>query len=182
MRPLLLTLLGFFIGYLVFNRGCSAISPITKYDTVYKKSDTVVINKQTTRYKKGDDIYHERIVVDSVFINQPFDTAMVLANYLSVNVYKDTVQLVDSLGFLSIVDTITQNKLIGRQVDARVKEKVITNTISLREKPRNSIFLGLDYVLMQKPQISASYGGKNRVYYRVGYGGGLTIGVAYKIK
>jgi hypothetical protein len=100
---------------------------ITHVDTLYH--DTTI-----TKYKKGSDITYRVInnVHDSVQIH---DTISIVKDYLSAKEYTDTFRI-DTNNYVSIKDTISQNKIIGRSFEAKLKEKtiVITNDIYHPEK------------------------------------------------
>ena len=106
-------------------------------DTITIKTDTIINVKTLTKYKKGDSIPFKIIVQDSVLI-PVHDTIRIINDYLQVKAYSDTINL-DSNTFY-IQDTITQNKIIGREFKAKLKEKTIyiTNTI----KPKTELLIG----------------------------------------
>ncbi len=106
-------------------------------DTITIKTDTIINVKTLTKYKKGDSIPYEIIVQDSVLI-PVHDTIRIINDYLQVKAYSDTIKI-DSNTFY-IQDTITQNKIIGRGFEAKLQEKTIyiTNTI----KPKTELLIG----------------------------------------
>lgn len=101
------------------------------------KRETVVQTVTQTEYRPGETIYKEIPIYVEVPAN--VDTASILKNYFAVNVYKDTLRLKDSLGYVSVIDTITQNGIKGRYFDAHIN-KFETNTY-LREM-RTQLYLG----------------------------------------
>jgi hypothetical protein len=54
------------------------------------------------------------------------------------------LQLPDSLGTVSLIDTITQNKILGRTFNASVKQRVIKETTIVKELPKTKIFYGFE--------------------------------------
>ena len=102
---------------LLLQRSCSSnqdiIEPtiITKVET---KWDTITINKVEYVPK-----WIEKVVTvyenDTIIINTPIDTLEVLKEYYAKNVYVDKIVL-DSLGTVTITDTITQNKIFSRKI------------------------------------------------------------------
>ena len=80
-----------------------------KYELIKHEIDTVEVVKTKVVTKKGEDIYHETI--KEVTIPAIVDTQALLQDYFAKNIYKDTLQLPDSLGTVSLIDTITQNKM-----------------------------------------------------------------------
>ena len=107
-----------------------------KYEVI--KIDTVVKTIKKTFYRKGEDIYHDT----TIYINVPqdVDTNKILKNYFSLNVYIDSLKLPDSLGSITVTDTISQNKIVNRKYDTKLN-KVEINTY-LKELPTNQLYFG----------------------------------------
>lgn len=57
------------------------------------------------------------------------------------NVYNDTLKI-DSLGYVNVKDTVSENKLASRSYNFNIKERLITTTITQPYKPRNQVFVG----------------------------------------
>ena len=113
-----------------------------KYELIKHEIDTFEIVKTKIVTKKGEDIYHETI--KEVTIPAIVDTQALLHDYFTKNIYKDTLQLPDSLGIVSLIDTITQNKILGRTFNASVKQRVIKETTIVKELPKTKIFYGFE--------------------------------------
>jgi hypothetical protein len=111
-----------------------------KYELVKHEIDTFEIVKTKVVTKKGEDIYHETI--KEVIIPTIIDTQALLQDYFVKNIYKDTLQLPDSLGTVSLIDTITQNKILGRTFNASVKQRVIKETTIVKELPKTQVYYG----------------------------------------
>ena len=86
---------------------------ITKVETKY---DTITIDKKVYIPKWKTKIVTQ---VDSILVNTPIDTLEVLKDYYAKNVFVDEIQL-DSLGFVTITDTIWKNTLFNRQVSSDI--------------------------------------------------------------
>ena len=114
------------------------------YEVIKHEIDTVDIVKTKVVTKKGEDIYHETIVEKEVIIPAVIDTMALLKDYYSKVLYKDTLILPDSLGTVSVIDTITQNKILGRTFNASVKQRTIKETMIVKELPKTKIFYGLE--------------------------------------
>ena len=112
-------------------------SPKYSKDTITIKTDTIINVKTLTKYKKGDSIPYQIIVLDSVQI-PVHDTIRIVNEYSQVKAYSDTINL-DSNTFY-IQDTITQNKIIGRGFTAKLQEKTIYITKTL--KPKTEFLIG----------------------------------------
>jgi hypothetical protein len=115
-----------------------------KYEVIKHEIDTVDIVKTKVVTKKGEDIYHETIVEKEVLIPTVIDTAALLKDYYSKVLYKDVLVLPDSLGTVDVTDTISQNKILGRTFDAKVKERTIKETLIVKEPARNQVYYGLN--------------------------------------
>jgi hypothetical protein len=113
------------------------------YEVIKHDIDTVDIVKTKIVTKKGEDIYHETIVEKEVIIPTIVDTAALLKDFFAKNVYKDTLQLPDSLGTIAMIDTITQNKILGRTFNASVKQRTIKETMIVKELPKTQVYYGL---------------------------------------
>ena len=114
------------------------------YEVIKHEIDTVDIVKTKVVTKKGEDIYHETIVEKEVIIPAVIDTMALLKDYYSKVLYKDTLVLPDSLGTVSLLDTISQNKILGRTFNASVKQRTIKETMIVKELPKTKVFYGLE--------------------------------------
>jgi hypothetical protein len=111
------------------------------YEVIKHDIDTIDIVKTKVVTKKGEDIYHETI--KEVIIPTIVDTQALLQDFFAKNVYKDTLQLPDSLGTIAMIDTITQNKILGRTFNASVKQRTIKETMIVKELPKTQVYYGL---------------------------------------
>ena len=114
------------------------------YEVIKHEIDTIDIVKTKVVTKKGEDIYHETIVEKEVIIPAVIDTMALLKDYYSKVLYKDTLVLPDSLGTVSLIDTISQNKILGRTFNASVKQRTIKETTIVKELPKTKVFYGLE--------------------------------------
>ena len=143
------------------------------YEVIKHEIDTVDIIKTKIVTKKGEDIYHDTTIYVPTPIN--VDTLEVIKQYFSKNVYKDTLQLPDSLGFVTVQDTISKNKIEARKYTANVKQRTIKETLIVKELPKNHIYYGLNMSL-NKPDFVHSLGGslmlqtKTNKIYTIGIG------------
>jgi hypothetical protein len=113
------------------------------YEVIKHEIDTIDIVKTKVVTKKGEDIYHETIVEKEVVIPAVVDTMALLKDYYSKVLYKDTLVLPDSLGTVSLLDTISQNKIFGRTFNASVKQRTIKETMIVKELPKTQVYYGL---------------------------------------
>jgi hypothetical protein len=112
-----------------------------KYEVIKHDIDTFEVVKTKVVTKKGEDIYHETI--KEVIIPTIVDTQALLQDFFAKNIYKDTLQLPDSLGTIAMIDTITQNKILGRTFNASVKQRTIKETLIVKELPKTQVYYGL---------------------------------------
>lgn len=113
-----------------------------KYEVIKHDIDTFEVVKTKVVTKKGEDIYHETIVEKEVIIPAVVDTQALLKDYYSKVLYKDTLFLPDSLGTVALTDTITQNKILGRTFNAKVKQREIKETMIVKELPKTQVYYG----------------------------------------
>jgi hypothetical protein len=102
---------------------------ITKVET---KWDTVNIVKEVYVPKWKTRIVKE---IDSILVNIPIDTLEVLKDYYAKNVFVDEISL-DSLGIITVTDTIHKNIIWGRTVksDILIPTTIITEEIYLNNR------------------------------------------------
>lgn len=137
------------IGLLIFTKGCND-KDITKggttvvngrtYQNITQVIDTVYIPTKQTVYKPGKTIYKE----SPVFVAMPreVDTVAILKDFYCKEVYKDTLKLNDGLGYVSVIDTVSQNKIIGRVWNSQVNKIIIKDTKIVKKAPVNQLYIG----------------------------------------
>lgn len=112
----------------------SSTNILTKIDTIYKV-DTL------RQYKKGDAIPFA--VLDTLYlIDEVHDTTYIVNDYNKVKVYTDTLRI-NTDNYVSIQDTISQNKIFGRGYNAHFTEKTVITTNDIYHKPKNELFVGI---------------------------------------
>jgi hypothetical protein len=111
-----------------------------KYQVIKHKVDTVYVRTTQTVYKKGDVIYKEV----PIYVQLPprIDTVEVIRDYYSKVIYKDTLKLKDSLGYITLTDTIFQNNISGREWVSHVNKITIKDVTIVKELPKNQFYLG----------------------------------------
>jgi len=126
-----------------------------KYEIIKHTIDTFEVEKIKTVYKKGKDIFHEVILHDTTVRLVNVDTAALLQDYFAKVIYKDTLRLPDSLGTIALIDTISKNKIQGRVWDAKVKERLVKETMIVKEPARAQLYYGLNAGFNKADYISA---------------------------
>ena len=134
---------------------------VTETEIVY---ETVEVEKEVYIPK-----YKEKIVnnFDTLIVKEPIDTLEILKDYYSKYYYQDTISL-DTLGYLVINDTITQNKIYSRDFKSKINVPTtfVTNTIYLN---KYKFFMGPSMTFDQRGFDDASWellikDKKDRVY------------------
>jgi len=117
-----------------------------KYEVIKHTIDTVEVEKVKVVTKKGKDIVHEVVDVDTLVLKelQSVDSLAILKDYLAKVTYKDTLRLPDDLGTVAVTDIIHKNRIESRTFDAKVKERTITETTIVKELPKNQVYFGFD--------------------------------------
>ena len=113
-----------------------------KYELIKHEIDTIEVVKTKVVTKKGADIVHEVILHDTAIKLIDVDTVALLHDYLAKYIYKDTLHLPDSLGEVSLIDTISKNKILGRTFNAKVKQREIKETLIVKELPKTQVYYG----------------------------------------
>ncbi len=128
-----------------------------KYEVLKHTIDTVEVEKVKVVTKKGEDIVHEVIDVDTLVLKElvNVDTAALLKDYLAKVIYKDTLVLDGGLGTIALTDTITKNRILGRTWDAKVKERIIKEELIVKEPARNQLYYGLNAGFNKEDYVSA---------------------------
>lgn len=87
--------------------------------------------------------YEVQVVVRDT-VTMPVDTAAILKDFYAKNEIKETLTLPNGLGTIALNETISQNKILSRSFDAKVKQKVINDTIYTPEPKKTQLFFGFD--------------------------------------
>ena len=105
--------------------------------------DTIRKDSLITKWKKGTDFYHDTTIFDTIPVLQPTDTLAILKDFFAKNVFRDTLYIPE--GYVSIIDTISKNKILGRQYNAKITQVTIRETkeITYPEKKRAGLYLGV---------------------------------------
>ena len=146
-----------------------------KYELVDKTIDTVFVEKRVevpTYVPK----YVDRVVEKIVKIPTHVDSLQIIKDYYSKFVTKDTLRLtyefapeitIDSigtkpnptLGFGVITDTITQNKVLSRDVAWNFEVPTIYNTTIVKDLPKTQLYYGFNLGGNKQDIFSTASGG-----------------------
>jgi len=119
-----------------------------KYEVIKHEIDTEYVKVTQTVVKKGEDIVHDVPVYVNVPVN--VDTAAILKDYYAKYCVKDTLKLKDSLGWVSVKDTLYKNKIVYRLWNSDIHKTVIRETTIVKELPKNQLYVG-DMIGLQWP-------------------------------
>jgi hypothetical protein len=114
--------------------------------------------KTKIRTIKGDSIPFEVLVHDTLWKSIDVDTMAIIKNYFAKLIYKDTLKLDDSLGTIVVIDTISENKIVGRVWEANVRERIVKELTIVKEMPKRQVFIGAD-ATFNKVNLLNSVGG-----------------------
>lgn len=114
------------IAIIVLMRKCNNVDPIieTRVET------ETVIEYDTVHIERTEYVpkYYETIVTVTDTVPASVDTLSILKDYYTKISYQDTIAL-DTLGYIVLNDTITQNRIYSRAIDPSIQIPIITNTI-----------------------------------------------------
>lgn len=165
------TLLIVVLGVIIFlTRSCQGGSDITEPQVITEvvtQWDTVKV--ENTKYVPK---VIERIVVNIDTFATPIDTLSVLQDYYAKYFYTDTIKI-DTLGYVTINDTITRNLISFRDVQSNIfiPTTTITNTVYLnRREFFGGISVGGDLNQLDYVGGKLLYKGKKRNAYSLGVG------------
>jgi hypothetical protein len=113
----------------------------TSKPIVVTKIDTIVNVKNIVKYKKGNDIPF--VVLDTIVkIDAVHDTAYIVKDYKEVKSYADTLKI-DSLQYVYVTDTISQNKILGRGYGGHFVERTIKIETTKVLPPKFAVYWGV---------------------------------------
>jgi hypothetical protein len=108
---------------------------------VITKYDTIVEVKNIVKYKRGESIPF--VVLDTIHqIDEVHDTIRIMSDYNRVYAYYDTLKL-DSVQYVYVSDTISQNKILGRGYGGHFVEKTIRIETTKIKPDRFAVYWGV---------------------------------------
>jgi hypothetical protein len=118
-------------------------NPITKIvpkeiviEKEYQPKPEIIIQPGEIIYRPGKTKYDTTRIYDTTFLPKNIDTIAILFQYFEKAIYKDTLQN-DSIAFIFIQDTISENRILSRKKIIRIKPILYT------EKPKRKIYAGI---------------------------------------
>ena len=130
--------IGVLVIIILLQRGCSGktISEpivVTKYDTIWKKTIDTIIKKVSIT--NVEYVPYEKIIFANV--------EDCMKEYNRRTTYKDTIAL-DSLGTITVIDTVFQNSLKDRTIFKNYKIPLVTKTVTIIKQPdpKRQLYIG----------------------------------------
>jgi len=110
------------------------------YKVIEHVVDTQYVTKTNVEYRDGRVIYKEK----PIYVKLPveIDTMTILKNYYSKVVYIDTFKLPDSVGVVTVKDTISQNSILYRKWSSEVNKIIIKDSVIVEKLPKNIFYIG----------------------------------------
>lgn len=154
MNKIYLFIIGVLVVFVLLqNKGCVGGNGSQQKSDTLVVSDTVWSVKDSLIYSKPKP---GKIIYDSVFIEgkpqyqadtnyailkMQFDT--LVKNHTALVIYNDSVKL-DTLGYVSVIDSLRENKIIGRSWQYNYKIPYVTKTVTINNyaKPKNQVYIG----------------------------------------
>ena len=111
------------------------------YEVIRYTVDTVYKYKEKIVFKDGYKIHY-----DTIYVPIPFniDTIKIIKDYYTKYVATDSLVLDNKLGIVTVVDTITQNKIKFRKWYSNIRETTISTTTVIKEPARAQLYMGVD--------------------------------------
>jgi hypothetical protein len=112
------------------------------YEVVKSTKDTVTVVKTEVVFKKGNTVYEKVTVEKEVVVAAVVDTMSILKQYYSRVGYQDTLRL--SEGSVSVLDSITENRIFARSFIASIKPRleIKKDTVMVKEPTKTKIYYG----------------------------------------
>ena len=128
-----------------------------KYEIVDIRIDTVFVKAEPEiRYKPGRIIYKDTTIYQDVpsfgagnlasELEKSFNDS-IMREYYAKKVFKDTIRFKE-FGNVYIQDTLQENSILGRIVNSDLIFANTNKTITVKEKPKNGLYLGAKTILL----------------------------------
>ena len=115
---------------------------ITKIDSIpYPIHDTIMVDSLV---EVEVEVPYEVEKKVEVIVMQPVDTNEILKVFYIKNIEKNVLNLPNNIGTVTLTDTISQNKIVGRSFESKVKKQIVRDTLRLPEEKKNKIYFGVN--------------------------------------
>jgi hypothetical protein len=155
------------------------------FDVVDDNTTTTLSEKSVSGFKTTPNFKPQVIYLQGE--SPKVDTAEIIKQYIATVVYRDTLFLGDSLGTVTILDTLRSNRIASRNWTAKIKEKRVVNTRYLLEKPKSHIYVGGSVATNVSLEASLLFQSKSSNIYEIGvgangFGSFIKAGIYIKIR
>lgn len=139
----------FVLAVIILLQRCGK-TPAAPCETKITK-DTVWIYKDSTVYSKPQLIktipvpieqWNTEYLPDTNYAKLLKQYQDIVVTYLSSNLLQDSIKI-DSIGYVKIVDTVSQNTIKGRSTSYSLKYPIIKETITIVPKPKKQVYVGI---------------------------------------
>ena len=115
---------------------------VTLHDTTWQVHDSLIIKKLKIKEVIHDTLPPEYIA-DTNYPKLKAQYEALVAAYLVKNIYADTVKL-DTLGYVSVADTVYKNEIHNRsyRYSYKIPTVTVTNTITKYAPAKGALFMG----------------------------------------
>jgi len=113
----------------------------SKYELLSKQRDTIYSDTTITKIEYIPS--PPKIIKEIVEIPINVDTLAILKDYYQKYYYEDVIENIDGMGSIATIkDTITQNRIVSRTSKFDIKNKTITEIITVKEPEKLKVFMG----------------------------------------
>ena len=150
INPLHILILILFV-IILLQRGCGNTEPqiITKIDTVVqvKYDHIITYGRSKPIYVKGQRDTVVETKIEYVLSEEDYDIVQKLDTLIELysmkNIYRDSVKI-DTFGYITLIDTVQENKFLGRSfvTNITIPEKTITTTKTITLPPVRQFYIG----------------------------------------
>lgn len=111
-----------------------------KYEVIKQVIDTQYVKVKETKYKKGEDIYHDTTIYVNIPILDSVQLDSLAKIHYAMNVFSDTLKL--KYGKVYVQDSVQKNRLVGRNWGADLLIPVEKTTITVKEPAKSQLYFG----------------------------------------
>lgn len=144
---IILLLLVSFDPFGVMPKRTKTVEKIVKVEgqTLHPVEDSLAEDEIVDEHICPENIVEVEVEVEKrVPVYQVIDTAEILKVYYAKSIQKDILTLPNNIGTLTLIDTITQNKVVGRSFESKVKKQIVRDTLRIPEAPKNLLYFGVE--------------------------------------
>jgi hypothetical protein len=156
---IILLLLVSFDPFGVMPKRTKTVEKIVKVEgqTLHPIEDSVMEEEPIEDHVCPENIV-EVEVTKEVPVLQLVDTAEILKIYYAKSTQKDILTLPNNIGTITLIDTISQNKIVGRSFESKVKKQIVKgDTLRIPESPKNLLYVGFETNL-DRPDLISNLG------------------------